>query len=303
MSKKKWGWKKLLDIRQKLTRKTSDWFDHPLGVIPVDWDEFNKLYFSSRPVIVECPYERWTTCGDDLMSLYAALRMSKDNRKVAAIAYSEDCNGLMSDRFYDAIVHSKDWKAKVDRIMRFKHIDNIDPDSADDWIAYANWSAFSDSVGDKKTTLLGLEILEWIETTHGFKDFNGKQFPRYYRHIVYPKKFVILWDATNKDGYNELKEKFGKKFLFIDYTREKKKVDDWFKENDTILDPMFDISFSEPGLDMKKVFTYLATNYLYKLREYAKLFPDTVGQYFNKEELGEIGCKFGPPYDRYNYGK
>ena len=43
MSKKKWGWKKLADFRHKLTRENSDWFNHPLGSIPVDGDEFNKL--------------------------------------------------------------------------------------------------------------------------------------------------------------------------------------------------------------------------------------------------------------------
>jgi hypothetical protein len=114
---------------------------------------------------------------------------------------------------------------------------------------------------------------------------------------------VVLWDSLNQTAYNELKERYGKKFVFLDYTREKKKVDDWFKENDTIVDPMFDISISEPGLDMKKVFAYLATNHLLHLRAYAKLFPETMAQHFTKEELGEMGCKFGPPYDRHNYGK
>ena len=303
MSNKKWGWKKLLDIRQKLTRKTSDWFDHPLGVIPVDWNEFNKLYFSSRPVVVECPYDQWRSNGDDLMSLYAALRMAKDNRRVAIMAHGEDCNGMMSDRFYDAIVHKKDWKPKVDRLVRFRHTHQINPDDADDWVAYVNWSEYDNSIGERQSPPLALEVLEWIETTHGFKDFQGKKFPRYYRHTVYPKKFVLLWDSLNQDGYKELKEKYGKKFVFLDYTREKKKVDDWFKENDTIVDPMFDISISEPGLDMKKVFAYLATNNLLQLRAYAKLFPETIAQYFTKEELGELGCKFGPPYDRHNYGK
>lgn len=303
MSKKKWGWKKLSDFRHKLTRENSDWFNHPLGSIPVDWDEFNKLYFSSRPVVVECPYDQWVSAGDDLMSLYAALRMAKDNRRVAVLAHGGDCGALMSDRFYDAIVHKKDWKPKVDRLARFRNSNQMNPDSADDWIAYANWSEISNCIGDDKTVMMGLNVLEWIETTHGFKDFVGNHAPHYYRHTIYPKKFVVLWDSLNQTAYKELKEKFGKKFLFLDYTREKKKVDDWFKENDTILDPMFDISISEPGLDMKKVFVYLATNHLLHLRAYAKLFPETIAQYFTKEELGEMGCKFGPPYDRHNYGK
>ena len=302
MSGKKWGWKKLADIRRKLTRENSDWFDHPLGVIPVDWNEFNKLYFSSRPVVVECPYWRWNKDGDDLMSLYAALRMSKDNRGVGVIANGSDCSGLMSDRFYDALTQTKNWKAKTERLVRFRDTRSINCNSADDWIAYANWSEL-DMIGSGSDEPIGEDILDWIHRTNGFKDFMGKSSPRYYRHTVYPKKFVILWDSLNQASYRELKEKFGKKFLFLDYTREKKMVDDWFKDNDTIVDPMFDITFSQPGLDMKKVFTYLATNYLVQLRAYAKLFPETIAQHFTKEELGEMGCKFGSPYDRHNYGK
>jgi len=301
MSKKKWGWKKLADIRRKLTRENSDWFNHPLGSIPVDWDEFNRLYFSSRPVVVECSYDQWRSDGDDLMSLYAALRMGKDNRKVAVIAASEDCGALMSDQFYDAIVQRKDWKPKVDRLARFWHAHQLNPDSADDWVAYVNWSEYENPIGERQS--LPLEVLEWIEKTNGFKDFVGNHAPHYYRHTIYPKKFVLLWDSMNKDGYKELKEKYGKKFVFLDYTEEKRMVDEWFLENNTMLDPVFDIKLMDPGLNLKKVYAYIATNHLPKLREYAKLFPETMEKYFTKEELSEMGCKFGPPYDRYNYGK
>ena len=297
MSKKKWGFKKLTSIRGKLSRghayeTTND--SNSLEDIPIDWYEFNQLYFSSRPVVVECPQPMWED-GDHLMALDSALRMSRDNRRVGIVSTRDDGENVKTDHFYNALTLAKDWKTRRDRVALLDSIpQNGDVSVADDWILYANWTY------DKFPTL---DIVEWMESTNGFRDIKDPEPPRYYRQTVFPHKFVVLWDSSNKETYLELKEKFGKKVLFLDYTHEKEKVDEWFLENRTMVDPMFDMTFMEPGLNMKKVYSYIATNHLPKLREYAKLFPETVEKYFTKEELSEMGCKFGPPYDRYNYGK
>ena len=297
MSKKKWGFKKLASIRRTLSRGYAiedivperNAFDG----IPIDWYEFNKLYFSSRPVVVECPYGMWDK-GDVLMSLYAGLRMARDNRALAVFSDSNDARVLKSDGFYECLAGKKEWKPKCDRFSICKGLDQLNPDVADDWIAYANWSGeITDPYVDAHN-IVAFDILEWIERTNGFKDFMGSvTTPQYYRHTVYPKKFVVLWDSANKDDYIRLKEKFGDKFVFLDYTKEKKLVDDWFKENDTMLDPMFDIRMMEPGMDMRKILSYMATNHIYNLREYAKLFPEVVDRHFSKDDLSDMGCKFG----------
>ena len=280
MSKKKWGFKKLTSLKGNLSRGYGNVLDH----LPIDWYEFNQLYFSSRPVVVECPHPMWED-GDHLMALYSALRMSRGGRRIGIVSAWDDGVFVKSDDFYNVLTLAKDWKLRRDRIALFDSFPKIkDISVADDWILYANWTY------DK---FLTMDIVEWMEITNGFRDIKEPEPPRWYRQTVFPHKFVVLWDSSNKETYLELKEKFGKKVLFLDYTHEKKMVDEWFLENQTMLDPMFDIKFMTPGLNMKKVYAYIATNHLQKLREYAKLFPETIAQHFNKEELSEMGCKFG----------
>lgn len=302
MSKKKWGWKKLASIREKLLRGYSSedtdggtsFGVTAFGGIPIDWYEFNQLYFSSRPVVVECPPSMWEN-GDHLMALYSTLRMSRDNRRVAIVSEIDDGANAKSDVFYNSLTLKKNWKPRKDRIAMFRSIKQIkDFSVADDWMLYANWTY------DKIPTL---DIVEWMESTNGFRDIMEPAPPTYYRQTVFPHKFVVLWDSSFKGTYLEFKKKFDKKVLFLDYTEEKRMVDEWFGGNQTMLDPVFDIKLMDPGLNLKKVYAYIATNYLPKLREYARLFPETMKKYFTKEELSEMGCRFGPPYDRHNYCK
>ncbi len=280
MSKKKWGFKKLISLKGKLSRG----YDTVLDNLPIDWYEFNQLYFSSRPVVVECPQPMWED-GDHLMALYSALRMSRGRRRIGIVSASDDGAYIKSDDFYNVLALAKDWESRKDRIALFDSFPKIkDISVADDWILYANWTY------DK---FLTMDIVEWMENTNGFRDVKEPEPPKYYGQTVFPRKFVLLWDSSFKGTYLEMKEKFGKKVLFLDYTHEKQMVDEWFLENQTMLDPMFDIKFMAPGLNMKKVYAYIATNHLQNLREYAKLFPETIEKHFTKDELSEMGCKFG----------
>ena len=107
------------------------------------------------------------------------------------------------------------------------------------------------------------------------------------------KKVIILAGRGSGaigaiDIYPTLKEKYGDRFVFLDYCHEKELVDGWFLENEKVLDPMFDIMISESSVDKRKVFGYIATNHLYKLREYNKLFPEEVAKWLTNEERREL---------------
>lgn len=289
MSKKKIDFKKFFSIKRTLSRENpwhQDMRDRCLGSIPVDLGEFNKLLFSSRPVVVECPHSRWEN-GDALMGLYAALRSSKFNRKIGVLADYGDANFLLDPSFYNALCKVKDWKETTSRMRLVRDGKELDFSQADDWIFY---------IGLKLTANVEMDTLRLIASTKGFKDIEVSTDIRYVgQKFDYPKKVVILWDATNKEVYKCLKRDYGKRFVFIDYTKEKELVDNWFDSNETMLDPTFDIMIMDNGIDQRSLFHYVATNHLYKLREYAKVLPEVVCKHFTNDELRDLGiseCKY-----------
>ena len=298
MSKKKIDFKKFSSIRRTLSNINpyhSDTRDRSLGCIPVDLGEFNKLLFSSRPVVVECPYSRWEN-GDALMGLYAALRAAKFNRKIGVLVDFGDANFLLDPSFYNALCKVTDWKEVSRRLRLVRDGKELDFSQADDWIFYTNWSEKRFEIDS--TANAAMDTLRFINDTKGFKDLE-KTFieePKYVgERFDYPKKVVILWDATNKEVYECLKRDYGKRFVFIDYTKEKELVDDWFDNNETLIDPTFDIMIMDNGIDQRSLFHYIATNHLYKLREYAKVLPEVVRKHFTDDELRDLGmgwCKY-----------
>lgn len=62
-------------------------------------------------------------------------------------------------------------------------------------------------------------------------------------------------------------------------------MDDWFENNDTLIDPEFDIKVTDPTLDKKKVWRYIATNHKYKFREYCKFDKEFVMKNMPMKEL------------------
>jgi hypothetical protein len=271
----------------------SDTRDISLGSIPVDLGEFNKLLFSSRPVVVECPYSRWKN-GDALMGLYAALRAAKFNRKIGVFADYGDADFLLDPSFYNALCRATDWKEVSKRLRLVRDGKQLDFTLADDWIFYTNWTEKRFEIDSTENA--ALDTLRFINDTNGFKDLETFTEPKYVgERFDYPKKIVILWDATNKEVYECLKRDCGKRFVFIDYTKEKELVDDWFDNNETMLDPTFDMKLMDTGLNLRNLFHYAATNHLYKLREYAKVLPEVVCKHFTNDELRDLGmsgCKY-----------
>ena len=297
MSKKKIDFKKFSSIRRTLSNINpyhSDTLDRRLGCIPVDLGEFNKLFFSSRPIVVECPHSRWEN-GDALMGLYAALRAAKFNRKIGVFVDFGDAAFLLDPSFYNALCKVTDWKEISRRLRLVRDGKELDFSQADDWIFYTNWSEYG--IGHDHKDNVALDTLRFINDTKGFKDLETLTEPKYVgERFDYPKKIVILWDATNKDVYECLKRDYGNSFVFIDYTKEKELVDNWFDNNETLIDPTFDTMLMDPGLNLRNVFHYLATNHLYKLREYAKVLPEVVRKHFTADELRDLGmgwCRYG----------
>ena len=288
MSGAKWGLKKLGNLRQKINHehifRPNDVVDG-IGDIPITWHEYNKMYFSSRPVVVECPCGRWQQ-GDQLMAFYATMRQVFTCRKVGIFSTRYDAREATSDSYYEALWGLGPHRVCLPKGERLVHLIRNEPTEdklptiADDWIMY--------SFGATPTQ--AESIMKVIDESDGFKKWDDEKFRRKSFWEVGPKKkVVILAGRGAEDIYPKLKEKWGKRFVFIDYTPEKELVDNWYVENKSIVDPMFDILISEPYIDKRKVFLYVATNHLYNLREYVKLFPEVVGNFFTMNERIEFG--------------
>jgi hypothetical protein len=289
MSGKKWGLRNLGRLKQKI------YDDHLLGKtkvgigeIPISWNEFNKLYFSSRPVVVECPCGFWER-GDQLMAFYATLRQVFMGHKVGIYSTRYDMREAATDAYYESLCHMGKHRRvpPSDRLLRCVHTiskENVIPKQADDWILYV--------FGAYPTT--AANVLKMMDESDGFRKWDDDKYRVKSSWEMGPRKKVVVLCGRYSDSdissdiYPELKRKYGDRFVFIDYTPEKELVDNWFMENEGIVDPLFDIRIAESTIDKRKVFTYIATNHLYKLREYNKLFPDEVAKWLNPEELREL---------------
>ena len=283
MSGKKFEISRLTNIRMQVVRalKNNEYYNNEDSKfscqVCVDWDEFNKLYFSKRPSVIHCheiAHRCWCDNGYNFISLYAAMKMALDMKKVHVITrdhyYPFNIMTQVKD-FYDAVVPTKN-------ICRWSEIVNLFSD------AYC--PSFSDICKcDEIVVVPGTYIIdyEWLSSL-----FNELSKPEH-RGV---KLTMLIHDTKINDEskvhYNELKKRFPD-FLYFDYTNEKKFVDDWFENNDTLIDPEFDIKVTDPELDKKKVWRYIATNHKYKFREYCKFDKEFVMKNMPMKELKEYG--------------
>lgn len=277
MSGKKFEISRLTKIRMQVVRalKNNEYYNNEDSKfscqVCVDWDEFNKLYFSKRHSVIYCPEisDRCDT-GYNFISLYAAMKMALDMKKVHVITRDHDYPfNIMTQvkDFYDAVVPTKN-------ICRWSEIVNL----------FSDCPSFSDICKcDEIVVFPSIYIIdyEWL-----FGLFNELSKPEH-RGV---KLTMLIHDTKTNDEskvhYNELKKRFPD-FLYFDYTNEKKFVDDWFANNDTLMDPEFDIKVLDPELDKKKVLRYMATNHKYKFREYCKFDMEFVMKYMSMKELKE----------------
>ena len=287
MGNRKYDYRKLSNIKKNLVTHT--WESEHSTDIPVDWSEFNQLYFSSRPVVVECPSEIWSN-GTCLMAMTAGMSMAYDHRRVGFFASGDDSyTSSLADIYYDVLVNKKDKVCRAGRNTLFREFNRLDFDQADDWMFFMNFShGFAERADENYTK----QFLEVLESTDGFKsgDFAKEIKPRFYGEITPPRKTVtVLWDISKgKELLDTIKEKYNSAFVFIEYGREKEFVDKWFSKNGSMLDPMFDIAIMDRSLDMRKVLLYAATNHLYKFREWGKMNPELLSKCFSKYDIKDL---------------
>lgn len=284
-------------------KKIGNGLGDPRIFIPVDWDEFNKMYFSHRPVVVQYPTEHKMS-AEFLSAMFSAMRVCMDGRRLTMIgeyggSYMKRFNANM---FIEALAGGKG-SGKSDNVttcsaaLMYSRLPGerrgidcvIDIYEADGLAFWDEWRWFCDIVSD----------------TNGFDDdslssssFAGNHSSSSSSSIwncikgcrMFPdRKILILWDNGFKpDVYSDFKERYDGKWAFIEYGREKRIVDEWFMENDSSLDPLFDMKLADPGLDMRKVCKYMSTNHHYRFREFAKFNNDKMAELFSKEALKEI---------------
>ena len=299
MSNKKFNFKDLA----KWHRMQLDCIDQPVDKnisLPVDWCEFNKMFFSRRNVIVEYPGQKYATSTKMLMGFYSSIKMAKDNSCVGICEYFRGFPGI---RKFAKKLSNKNLDDNVvftSSITPFKDYRNRVLE-CDEWIMNADWTTLLPSYPQNDSTYGGSLILNDIHNTKGFSELDvNKELWMANRTLVgwedkerkspWRRKFIITWDNKGKEQLDEILAKYPDQFLVIPYTKEKRMVDKWYESNETIVDPGFDIQLMDGILDKRKVLLYVATNHLYDFRLFAKVLPDVVEKYITKDEMRDFGA-------------
>ena len=255
---------------------------------PIDWQEFNRLYSTSAPVVVRCPSGRWGKV-ERLLAFYAAIRVVREGRRVGIL--SNDPLNILDDAV-KALSPRDAHKLLLDKVvngmMPGGGFGRRIPMDADDWVFAMNWGYMDEVVPDdaRLVPTMCCRAMDTLNASDGFRTWdNIIHLCHFYGDTPRPRKKVVLaWNSEDNTFFPSVREQYKNRFVFIDYTREKQLVDSWFSAgNETMLDPMFDIAIAESGLDLRKVFMYAATNYRRGFREYANAFPDVVGQYIGEK--------------------
>lgn len=282
MGGKKFEISRLVNIRKQLVNALKDNKHYTNDdskfscQVCVDWNEFNKLYFSKRNSAVQCP-GTLNRCesGFNIISLYAAMKMAFDMKKVHIVTNYSTLSYQFNE-FYNAIVPNKNitgWKGRLDSFTyhtthsSFDVICNCDEIVmiSDEYTSASQVLDFIDGI-----------LMELARPEHRDVKFTILTYDKKVNHI--DSEFL----------HTGLKERFPE-FLFFDYTKEKEFVDNWFDNNDTLIDPEFDIKVLDPTLDKKQIWRYIATNHKYKFREYCKMDREFVIKDMPMKELKDYG--------------
>ena len=268
------------------------------GGLLVDWCEFNKMFFSKRNVIVLYPPGMYTN-AIMLVGFYSSLKMAKSGTSIGLCNVESSRNGFpYVTKFARNLVN----KPSMDELVWYTYESTPFQSyrnrvlERDEWIMNAEWGPVKEH--DKCS---GETIMKWIDSTNGLFEFDVnldlynnssrvlvgwesvKKTPR--------RKFVVAWEDSEagRNALAQVMEKYPNKFLVVDYAKEKRMVDEWYRKNETIVDPGFDIQLMDGSLDKRKVLLYAATNHLYDFRKFAQVLPDVVEKYITKDELRDLG--------------
>ena len=286
MSGKKFDLKKLIQYKRKQLDCMPPDSDFNVG-FPVDWDEFNKMFFSKRNVIVEYPnYAEYSSLR--LMGFYAGLKLAKGERSIGI------CNYGARNGFPYTTDFARSLSSKVDgnNILYMHDPLPENPQWADEWILNAEWTPKPSSPATPDSD--GSEILAEIVKSNGFnypeaKNSDSRIIVGWEGKTKRPKtKYVIAWDDRGKEELAKLENEYSDQFVVIHYTEEKRLVDSWFTKKPTMVDPGFDIQLMNPGINPRKVLLYAATNHLYDFRNFARVLPDVVKEFMSPKELKEL---------------
>ena len=288
MSGKKFEISRLTSIRRYLVRalKNNNIYNNEDSrfscQLCVDWDEFNKLYFSKRHSVIKCSENKNRyEYGYNAISLYASMKAALDLKKVNIITHGDSFNTMLHMKdVYNAIVPTKN----IDRMCVNTFSDVVSPRIKDvckcDEIVVIPGSYYR--LTKRRTDFINYKFLLNLLNELSKPEHGGVKLTM----LIHDE----IMDVSDKSKvqYDELKKRFPD-FLYFDYTNEKKFVDDWFENNDTLIDPAFDIKVLDPSLDKKKVWRYIATNHKYKFREYCKIGGEFVMKNMPMKELKDYG--------------
>ena len=283
MSGKKFDLKKLVQWKRKQSEVVNT-YDSWNCNFPVDWLEFNKLFFSKRHVIVE--YSQDNAYGALLLaSFYAVLKMAKENTSIGMCNYGQKGGFPYFHQFAKAMSNKP-----IDDKLAFNYeVIPPNPKKHDEWIMNADGTPSISYNGYENEASV---IFSEIKRTNGFSTYNDDLFDNS-RSVVgweamkkpRDKKILVTWDIRDRKSIKWIGENYPDQFVVVPYTKEKRMVDNWYAQNETMVDPGFDMKLMDPSIDVRKALLYASTNHLQDFRVFAKVLPEVVSQHFSKEEL------------------
>ena len=289
MSGKKFELKKLLQLKRKQDAVVKE-YDPVSCDFPVDWQELSKLFFSKRNVIVEYPGNN-PYGALKLAAFYVVLKMVREGASIGMCNYGQ-YNGFP---YFHQFAKSISSKPTNDNLLTF-HYEVIpkNPKKHDEWIMNADTSPTIHARLNAHENEASL-ILEEIRRTQGFQTYNDQLFDNSRSIIGWEatkkprdKKVLVTWDIRDRTSIKWVMENYPDQFVLISYTKEKRMVDNWFRNNETMVDPSFDIQLLEPGIDVRKTLMYASTNHLNDFRNFARVLPEVVKEHITKDELKDL---------------
>lgn len=266
--------KKLVSIRKNIIPKVmSAWYNakYPYFPMLIDWDEFDTIYRSNRPVVIECPKNRLDDFGLCTISFICAMRMAYEGRRTAIDENYSSSVVFLAKHLFDELVASKYKECRhisetqIDRVFRRWDGNPVHPELDD--LYYLRTSRSEES------------SFEMFCDINDLLDSNSNDFD---------EQLTFVGIFPSGDDYQILKEFYKDKMTFIDYIPEKRFVNEFYVKERTFLDPTFDIELLGNKFDHRKLFTYMATNYRNEFKEYMTLNDDIVAKRFAKVRIKEL---------------